>query len=645
MFFFSANAEDNKNGEPYKNGAEREVVADFFADNLLTNEAAIRAVCEYQPTTARGIRDYIKKLLDKLGGKNNTLEKAVAMYNKALKDVAAKAQANAENRLKLPKTQQGRAQESGLKLPGTVQYSTEEWENANADNRVLDLLRKVENGEAKDDDSVDFGVVDGKTAKLIEGLTGINVKGFRVMLEARQLRHTMKDHGKNGKTDHSMADPNDVAKLYYAMQTAAEVRHGGKTNAYKEYRNGRNVSVQTVLYERPIGGKSYYVVEAVPDTQSKTLYIVSAFIGKPGYKKTSQFADALSPGTTPESAAVKSETKVTENKPEVKKDYSVDLDEDYLSTVESGDMDTAQKMVDEAAKAAGYPIKVWHGSRHLFNEFSRGERGKNTGTEASKRWFFAGDYDTANSYYPVGVIRELMKQFPKMYSQKDIDRMEKRGIAGKLYSLYLKMENPLEVDAAGYDYAAHREKADAFMEYVDQAEREGRDGIVLYNVRDNNLRPNEENSTVYMFRDPEQAKSADPVTYDDNDNEIPLSERFNSEDADIRFSVDADDEYRETPDTPALEKLGVKLASSKGRYDLSEQLLERDKAAKELMRATKKAEKKLNATKAEKEFAAGIAEGIYEERDIPKSMNKDKVTTLADRLACNGKGLALFHWR
>ena len=98
-----------------------------FADNLLTNEAAIRAVCEYQPTTARGIRDYIKKLLDKLGGKNNTLEKAVAMYNKALKDVAAKAQANAENRLKLPKTQQGRAQESGLKLGGTkTQYSAEE---------------------------------------------------------------------------------------------------------------------------------------------------------------------------------------------------------------------------------------------------------------------------------------------------------------------------------------------------------------------------------------------------------------------------------------------------------------------------------------------------------------------------------------
>ena len=136
-----------------------------------------------------------------------------------------------------------------------------------------------------------------------------------------------------------------------------------------------------------------------------------------------------------------------------------------------------------------------------------------------------------------------------------------------------------------------------------------------------------------MILDSNQAKSADPVTYDDDGNVIPLSERFNRAKEDIRWSVDSDDEYRETVGTPALEKLGIRLASSKGRYHLSEQLLERDKAAKELMRATKKAEKKLNATKAEKEFAAGIAAGIYEERDIPTSMNKDKVTTLADYYA------------
>ncbi len=47
-----------------------------------------------------------------------------------------------------------------------------------------------------------------------------------------------------------------------------------------------------------------------------------------------------------------------------------------------------------------------------------------------------------------------------------------------------------------------------------------------------------------MFRDSSQAKSADPVTYDKDGNVIPLSERFNPEEEDIRFSrgVDLDEE-------------------------------------------------------------------------------------------------------
>lgn len=41
----------------------------------------------------------------------------------------------------------------------------------------------------------------------------------------------------------------------------------------------------------------------------------------------------------------------------------------------------------------------------------------------------------------------------------------------------------------------------------------------------------------WVFFDPNQIKSADPVTYDDNGNVIPLSERFKSENDDIRYSI------------------------------------------------------------------------------------------------------------
>ena len=60
----------------------------------------------------------------------------------------------------------------------------------------------------------------------------------------------------------------------------------------------------TVLYERKIGEKSYYVVQAVPDTGKKKLFIVSAFIGNSGYRKEiSQSSDAKGPRATPKSEA------------------------------------------------------------------------------------------------------------------------------------------------------------------------------------------------------------------------------------------------------------------------------------------------------------------------------------------------------
>ncbi|MBR2019602.1 MAG: hypothetical protein IKA05_04315 [Clostridia bacterium] len=46
-------------------------------------------------------------------------------------------------------------------------------------------------------------------------------------------------------------------------------------------------------------GKSYYVVQAIPNTKAKTLFVVTAFIGKKGYKKrTSQLIDGEASNAT-----------------------------------------------------------------------------------------------------------------------------------------------------------------------------------------------------------------------------------------------------------------------------------------------------------------------------------------------------------
>lgn len=82
--------------------------------------------------------------------------------------------------------------------------------------------------------------------------------------------------------------------------------------------------------------------------------------------------------------------------------------------------------------------------------------------------------------------------------------------------------------------------------------------------------------------------------------------------------------------TKALEKLGVKIENSEGDYSVVDQLIANDQAAKTIQRETRKAIKRLGATPKEQNFARNIASGLYDEEDIPTTMNRGKVMQLAD---------------
>ena len=80
----------------------------------------------------------------------------------------------------------------------------------------------------------------------------------------------------------------------------------------------------------------------------------------------------------------------------------------------------------------------------------------------------------------------------------------------------------------------------------------------------------------------------------------------------------------------ALKDLGIQIANSVGIYGQTKQLIKNDQAAKSIRKEMKRAERRLQATDAEKNFAAGVAAGIYGETDIPDSMDADTVMELAD---------------
>ena len=204
-----------------------------------------------------------------------------------------------------------------------AKYS-ERYQSAEENLDILSMIERVESGNFKANEKVSLGIVSDSIAKQIQALTGINVDGFKVAIEARQIEHILKDHGKQGLADQSMAEPSNIAKMGYALNDPDEIRKAGKTQAYTHMVNGRNRTVDTVLYEKNIGTKSYYVVQAIPDTKAKTLYIVTAFIGKEGYKKeASQLINAKSLDATAKTGSANaSGTSIPQSSDSVKRKLS-----------------------------------------------------------------------------------------------------------------------------------------------------------------------------------------------------------------------------------------------------------------------------------------------------------------------------------
>ena len=204
-----------------------------------------------------------------------------------------------------------------------IRYS-DRYQEAETNSEILSMVARVERGEFKDNERVNLGTVPDEVAEQIFDLTGVRVNGYKVAIEARQIVHILKDHGKQGAADSSMADYSNIAKMEYALNDPDDITAAGRSTAYTHMVNGKNRTAPTVLYEKNIGEKSYYVVQAIPDTKAKTLYIVTAFIGKKGYKKEApQLTNAKSLDATSEIGSADASTGIISQKSDfVKRKFS-----------------------------------------------------------------------------------------------------------------------------------------------------------------------------------------------------------------------------------------------------------------------------------------------------------------------------------
>lgn len=82
--------------------------------------------------------------------------------------------------------------------------------------------------------------------------------------------------------------------------------------------------------------------------------------------------------------------------------------------------------------------------------------------------------------------------------------------------------------------------------------------------------------------------------------------------------------------TGAMDTLDIRIEGDQGDYGRSAALRGAEEAKRQTIRARRKAEEQMGPTAAEKAFAKGVADGTYREKDIPASMEREKVLALAD---------------
>jgi hypothetical protein len=181
-------------------------------------------------------------------------------------------------------------------------------------------------------------------------------------------------------------------------------------------------------------------------------------------------------------------------------------DTEYINLAQDpeANQERLQKMVDEAARKVG-GIDVWHKSR---GKSYVPKTGNPRYEQSTDDWTV---FDPEKATYGV------------FYASTDKQAVDKWGSSGKTKRFFVFPKKTAEV---GRDIDS--------SSFLSDKERKRLEAQGFDSVSGNGAGWGRGAPEIVVFN-PEQIKSADPVTYDDTGNVIPLSQRFQTSSQDIRF--------------------------------------------------------------------------------------------------------------
>lgn len=222
-----------------------------------------------------------------------------------------------------------------------------------------------------------------------------------------------------------------------------------------------------------------------------------------------------------------------------------EMDRAYMEAAKRGDTETARRMVDEAAKAAE-GIKAFRGHEEGRNVYDT-RLDTPTFTENED---VAKQYAEDNSENGTVSAAYLFMANPLRFGGDDavITKEEFRRLANSLDpSLYEKVGSSgdwvFDGEALLFDDAPDGAYVETYYlannpDMIDAAKGAGHDGFIYRGIYFSETFDKE--PLEYRPFEQAQIKLADPITYDDAGNIIPLSERFNPMSDDARASVKKD---------------------------------------------------------------------------------------------------------
>lgn len=358
-----------------------------------------------------------------------------------------------------------------------------------------------------------------------------------------------------------------------AFAAIPEVLKNGKIIDYQTNWKGRKTD--TAVFSAPItiAQKQYYmgcVVEVKKD--SNTYYLHEVAI----QEKNSDTSFKTGPVSTETPSEVSPLMTLLQKLQFVKSEYTQNSknnstrNTEYMSAVESGDVEMQKRLVKEAADEAGYTEHLYHGTKAKFTVFDlekhggKNGKGEGYGIYLSSREEISGAYGdrVIDSYVKFNRLAEGSKLTLKADEVKNIIRTVCENEAREAVEdgEYDSVEEALKDSfVSNYVYTLNEPNMDSAYSKMTNILFKGNsnDGDLIneimaacganYNYKQaikfysEVLTPTTgidgfHYGDVYLAFDSSQIKSADPITYDDEGNVIPLDERFNSKERDIRYS-------------------------------------------------------------------------------------------------------------